>query len=123
MDSAFSLTQLQYDGLDRLIEVEGNSGIGNSIISYDSLGNIESYQSKGRDLSYQYDELSNRLTSVTGTGTDGKYSSIQYDGKGNITHNGGFALNYNAANQMTAAKGNQYLYDGSYSKQAPRTPN
>ncbi|MCG7539172.1 hypothetical protein EXT48_18900 [Pseudoalteromonas sp. CO348] len=108
----FSLTNLEYDGLDRLTGVTGRGSIGNSSISYDSLGNIESYSSKNRNLTYSYNVENNRLTSVTGEGTDGKYSRIQYDTRGNITHNGKYGLTFNVANQLQTAKGNTYFYDG-----------
>ncbi|MBE0368096.1 RHS repeat domain-containing protein [Pseudoalteromonas aurantia] len=108
----FSITNMTYDGVDRLKTVTGVAGIGNSAITYDTLGNIKTYKSKGRDLTYKYDTSLNRLTSVTGTGTDGKYAVIKYDARGHIKHNGKFDLNFNAANQLKSAKGNTYIYDG-----------
>nr|WP_289847903.1 RHS repeat-associated core domain-containing protein [Aliiglaciecola lipolytica] len=111
-NTSYSLTNLAYDGLDRVTGVTGGSSIGNSSISYDALGNIKNYTSKGRSLNYSYHSSNNRLTSVTGTGTNGKYGNIQYDDRGNIKHNGTFGLTFNAANQLSSAKGNSYLYDG-----------
>ncbi|MBE0368568.1 RHS repeat domain-containing protein [Pseudoalteromonas aurantia] len=108
----FSITNMTYDGVDRLKTVTGVAGIGNSAITYDTLGNIKTYSSKDRDLTYKYDTSLNRLTSVTGTGTDGKYADIKYDARGHIKHNGKFDLNFNAANQLKSAKGNTYFYDG-----------
>lgn len=63
-------------------------------------------------LGFSYDTSLNRLTSVTGTGTDGKYADIKYDAGCTIKHSGKFDLNFNAVNQLKSAKGNTYLYDG-----------
>ena len=109
-NSSYSLTNLTYDGLNRLKSTSGGSGIGSSTITYDGLGNITSYQSKGRSLSYTYDYTTNRLEKVVGV--NGRYGSISYDSRGNIKHNGAYSLSFNAANQLTTAKGNSYLYDG-----------
>ncbi|WP_242441785.1 RHS repeat-associated core domain-containing protein, partial [Pseudoalteromonas piscicida] len=103
---------LSYDGLHRLTSVEGGTAIGNSTIAYDALGNIESYTSKDRNLTYTYDRQTNRLSSVTGAGTNGKYANLAYDTRGNITNNGAYQLSFNLANQLTSAKNNTYLYDG-----------
>lgn len=43
VNSAYSLTDLTYDGLGRLKSTTGGSGIGSSSVSYDGLGNITSY--------------------------------------------------------------------------------
>ncbi|AIY67425.1 RHS repeat domain-containing protein [Pseudoalteromonas piratica] len=110
VNSDFSLTDLQYDRLDRLTNVYGNSGIGNSTIKYDGFGNITSYTSKDRSLEYTYNYTTNRLTKVTGVA--GKYSSFGYDIKGNITNNGQFGLTFNDANQVKSANGFTYKYDG-----------
>ena len=110
VQSTYSLTNLTYDGLDRLISTTGGADIGNSLMTYDAIGNIETYTSKGRNLSYTYDGTTNRLTSVAGI--SGKYGSIAYDSRGNVTNNGSFDLSYNLANQMKSANGNSYLYDG-----------
>ncbi|MCG7534775.1 RHS repeat-associated core domain-containing protein [Pseudoalteromonas sp. OOF1S-7] len=109
-DSRFSLEAIAYDGLDRLKQISGGTGIGDSIISYDSLGNIVSYASKDRDLRYSYEN--NRLTSVFGLGSEKGYQNIQYDSRGNINHNGRYELAFNHANQLESAQGNIYLYDG-----------
>ncbi|WP_158678279.1 RHS repeat-associated core domain-containing protein [Pseudoalteromonas sp. T1lg23B] len=111
-DSGFSLTSLNYDDLDRLTSVSGGASIGNSAIRYDGLGNIESYQSKDRNLTYSYDRTKNRLLNVQGQGTGGKYGSIAYDNRGNVMNNGAYSLQFNLANQLVSAKGNSFLYDG-----------
>ncbi|OCQ18327.1 hypothetical protein A7985_24265 [Pseudoalteromonas luteoviolacea] len=110
--SGYSLNTLTYDELNRLTGVYGGTDVGNSVLTYDALGNIETYTALGRKLTYQYDRASNRLRSVTGAGLDNKYGSIGYDARGNIIHNGAFTLDYNLAEQMVSAKGNTYLYDG-----------
>ncbi|CAM4198365.1 RHS repeat domain-containing protein [Pseudoalteromonas ostreae] len=109
-NSAYSLTDLQYDGLDRLTSTTGGSGIGSSSLRYDGFGNITYYKNKGKTLNYTYDYAKNRLSKVTGV--SGRYGSIRYDGRGNIEYNGVYSLDFNAANQLTTAKGNSYLYDG-----------
>ncbi|MCG7542542.1 RHS repeat-associated core domain-containing protein [Pseudoalteromonas sp. OF7H-1] len=108
----YSLTSLVYDDLHRLTSVTGGTAIGNSSIKYDALGNIESYTSKDRNLTYTYNRTTNRLSSVKGAGTNGKYANLGYDTRGNIINNGAYQLNFNLANQLTSAKNNTYLYDG-----------
>jgi RHS repeat-associated protein len=108
--SAFSLTNLTYDGLDRLKTTTGGTGIGDSSINYDGLGNITSYTSKDQSLDYNYNTTANRLTSVTGL-TD-KYASFAYDDRGNIYGNGSKTFTYNRANQLITSSTNSYVYDG-----------
>jgi RHS repeat-associated protein len=119
LDSNYSLTDLSYDGLDRLISTTGSiAGIGSSSISYDSLGNISSYSNDNvfepHDLTYTYSTTKNRLTRLTGTGSSGYQfnRSDSYDTRGNITHNGKRNFSYNRANQMVSSLSNSYLYDG-----------
>ncbi len=109
-NSAYSLTNLQYDDLDRLTSTTGAAGIGSSEMHYDGLGNITYYKNKNKTLNYTYDYAKNRLSKVTGV--SGRYGSIGYDTRGNITNNGAYSLDFNVANQLTTAKGNSYLYDG-----------
>ncbi|MBC3766713.1 RHS repeat-associated core domain-containing protein [Neptunicella marina] len=110
VNNAYSLTNLTYDGLDRLKTTTGNSGIGSSSLTYDGLGNILTYNSKGQSLGYNYNTADNRLTSVTGI--SGKYSSFTYDDRGNIYGNGSKTFTYNRANQLVSSGSYTYLYDG-----------
>lgn len=110
LDAGYSISEMKYDGVDRLTSVTGASKIGNSDIDYDVFGNITTYSSKDRNLVYTYNANNNRLTSVTGI--SGKYKSIDYDSRGNITNNGKYSLSFNDANQVITANGNSYLYDG-----------
>jgi RHS repeat-associated protein len=109
---AYSLDTLQYDGLDRLSSTDGGSGIGDSDITYDVLGNIKTYKSKNRDLVYTYDGR-NRLDRVYTPG-GATLRDMSYDARGNVTNNSKLSFSYNYANQMTRAKGSSYsyLYDG-----------
>ncbi|WP_194866990.1 RHS repeat domain-containing protein [Pseudoalteromonas sp. PPB1] len=112
-NSAFSLTDLKYDGLDRLVSTTGGSGIGNSAIRYDGLGNIRHYTSKNSELVYHYSNGSNMLDSVSGTGSDSKsYPYFHYDSRGNVTNNSHRSFIYNRANQLVSSGNNSYLYDG-----------
>lgn len=112
VDSSFSLTNLTYDSLDRLRTLTGGSGIGSSAISYDGFGNITTYNSKGRNLNYNYNTTTNKLTSVSGY--TGKYGSIGYDARGNINSNGADSFVFNRSNQMTSVNNGEtlYTYDG-----------
>ncbi|TQV65648.1 hypothetical protein FKG94_28395, partial [Exilibacterium tricleocarpae] len=112
-DSAFSLSNLSYDGLDRLTSTTGGSGIGSSAISYDPLGNIQTYSSKGANLTYTYDTAKNRLTGVLGTGSQARsYAYFSYDDRGNVTHNSHRPFSFNHANQLVDSGTNTYRYDG-----------
>ncbi|MGV2873214.1 RHS repeat-associated core domain-containing protein [Colwellia sp. E150_009] len=130
----YSLCDLTYDGLDRLVSTSGGtysgskctngaSGIGSSNITYDGLGNIRTYKNtslfKPSDLTYDY-AASNRLKDVKVTGTTELVRNFSttssYDARGNVKSNGNSeginTFNYNLANQMTNAGGNSYVYDG-----------
>jgi RHS repeat-associated protein len=110
---SYTLSNLAYDGQDRLTGTTGESGIGSSSITYDSLGNITSYSSKNSVLDYTYSYTTNRLLSVSGTGSRSKnYSSFIYDTRGNITNNSHNGLKFNRANQLYKSGTNTYLYDG-----------
>src|SRR5690606_29466520 len=112
---SLSLNKMHYDALNRLKDAEGGSDIGNSSLTYDYLDNIKTYRSKGRNLSYQYNEHSNMLSSVTDTLGNGNYS-FTYDNRGNVKTNGRTSVtnsfNYDLNNQITSAGGNSYIYDG-----------
>ncbi|MGV2874025.1 RHS repeat domain-containing protein [Colwellia sp. E150_009] len=118
INSAYSLTDLTYDGLDRLTSTTGGSAIGSSAISYDAVGNITAYSntssSKASALTYAYNLTSNRLTNVTGNGSAGYdfNQASSYDTRGNVTNNGMRTFDYNLANQMTNSGTNSYVYDG-----------
>jgi|GEM_PF-2256210 len=110
--SEFSLNNLVYDDLDRLISTSGGSAIGNSSISYDGLGNITAYDTLGSSLVYHYD-ATNKLDSVTGT----KPYEFLYDSRGNVRDNGARGFTFNRANQLTKSISNDvvtnsYIYDG-----------
>ncbi len=112
-NSAFSLTNLTYDSLDRLTGTTGNSGIGSSSMSYDGLGNITSYVSSGRSLTYDYDTANNKLTAVVDSvGDKNRNFTNGYDSRGNVINNGTRMFNYNLANQMVTSENNNYIYDG-----------
>lgn len=110
VNSNFSLYDLGYDGLNRLTSTVGGKAIGSSSISYDGLGNIYRKKSISHDLKYHYDYSLNRLKSVSGI--SGKYNTIKYDAKGNITDNGSFSLSFDNSNQLKIANGQTYSYDG-----------
>ena len=100
----YSLTNLVYDGLDRLTSTAGNNaGSGSSTISYDGLGNIRTYSNSSEvdaygfehmSLSYTYDETgdspSYKLLKVeNGTGDSASLvrdfsADDSYDSRGNV---------------------------------------
>ncbi len=113
INSAYSLTALTYDGLDRLTSTTGGSDIGSSALTYDSLGNITQYINKGASLDYTYNTTSNLLTAVSDSvGSVSRDFNNGYDARGNVTNNGKRGFNYNLANQMVQSGSNTYVYDG-----------
>lgn len=112
IDASYSVTNLTYDGLGRLSATTGNSGIGNSQMKYDGLGNITYYKNKKHTLDYSYN-ANNRLQSVASSGAISKpYSSFSYDDRGNVINNSHNSFEYNRANQMVVSGNDQYAYDG-----------
>ncbi|TVP09294.1 hypothetical protein AYI87_20135 [Shewanella sp. KCT] len=105
LDRNNDVDNLTYDGLNRLKSADGKWGAGS--YSYDGLGNILNRTFNNSTIGYKYNSL-NRLNNLTGA-----YAyRYQYDARGNITHNGRYSLTYNLGQQMTSAKGVNYLYDG-----------
>ena len=112
-DSGYNLTSITYDGLDRLKTTTGGAKAGSTSVNYDALGNITSLNTLNRTLSYAIDNNLNRISSVSSSGSNAKaYGYFNYDTRGNITHNSHFSMSYNLANQMTAANGLSFTYDG-----------
>ena len=119
---AFSLSNLNYDGLDRLTGITSRWGKSNSqsgTISYDGFGNILTYKVGDTNLTYNYSN--NRLTTVKNSTGQNAYS-FNYDSRGNVTNNDLRSFNFNRAGQLNcsglstqaacAAGTNRYLYDG-----------
>ena len=115
IDSAYSITNMTYDGLERLTGAKGYWGDVN--ISYDVLGNITQYnfdnsaQAKSSlpssSLSYNYD-ANNRLKNLTGFQT----RAFQYDNRGNVTNNGRNNFKFNLAQRLESSDFSAYVYDG-----------
>ncbi|AIF99993.1 RHS repeat domain-containing protein [Alteromonas australica] len=99
--------RLTYDGLDRLDNIRNgnNSLIGD--LNYDSLGNIEKFDSIAGTINYTYD-ANERLYSTSGM----RAYTFTYDDRGNVEDNGFDSFTYNLANEMRSASGNSYVYDG-----------
>lgn len=105
VNSSNNLNNLSYDGVDRLKSADGKWGAGR--YDYDGLGNVLNRSLNNSTIHYHYNAL-NRLNNLTGAYAYG----YQYDARGNVTHNGRYSLDYNLGQQMTAAKGIGYEYDG-----------
>lgn len=110
---AYDVTNLTYDGLDRLKTANGHWGAGS--YHYDALGNITSRTLNNSTLGYVYDN-NNRLSHLTGSHA----YRYQYNPQGNMTHNGRYSLTFNRANQLISAKGLSYVYDG-YNRRVRQT--
>ncbi|MEI8603206.1 sugar-binding protein [Shewanella sp. PP-Sp27a-2] len=105
VDRNNDVDNLTYDGVDRLKSADGKWGSGR--YNYDGLGNVLSRSLNNSTITYKYNAL-NRLNNLTGAYAYG----YQYDARGNVTNNGRYSLAYNLGQQMTAAKGISYVYDG-----------
>ncbi|WP_446446730.1 RHS repeat domain-containing protein, partial [Shewanella sp. 1180_01] len=105
VDRNNDVDNLVYDGVDRLMSADGKWGTGR--YNYDGLGNVLSRSMNNSTINYNYNAL-NRLNNLTGAYAYG----YQYDARGNTTNNGRYSLAYNLGQQMTAAKGISYVYDG-----------
>lgn len=113
VSSAYSINNLSYDSLDRLTFAQGNSGIGNSTISYDPLGNIRSYSNKKNALTYTYNETNYRVSKVVDSkNSNNNYQTFGYDKRGNIYNNGKRTFTFNALNQIVSSNTFGYKYDG-----------
>ena len=74
-EAAYSLSNLGYDKLNRLVSTTGGASIGSSAISYDGLGNIRSYTNTNAANGHSFTEYkytsNNRLEAIVGsTGYD-----------------------------------------------------
>lgn len=99
-------TNFGYDGLNRLLKVDGPWGA--SRFTYDALDNLRTKQYGGLTQSYIYN-ADNRLVSISGDRT----YTLGYDAQGNITQRNGDTFTFDQANRMTSATGGgSYVYDG-----------
>ncbi|WP_339674179.1 fibronectin type III domain-containing protein [Dasania marina] len=105
--------ELTYDDLDRLNSATGFWGVGN--VDFDMVGNITRKAMGSELLTYNYNETSNRLETVTGN----KFYSFIYDNQGNVMDNGSKSFIYNQANQLTNSGPISYTYDG-YSRRVKK---
>ncbi len=111
VNSAYSITGMTYDGLERLTAANGYWG--DVDIDYDTLGNIQHYNFTNSSnlpsstLAYAYNDK-NQLKSVSGS----KNQTFEYDSRGNVTNNGKDAFDFNKAQQIMSAGGSTYVYDG-----------
>lgn len=114
VNSSYSINNIIYDYLDRVTDIYGNSGIGNSIIKYDPLGNIRSNSNKKHSLSYTYDPSNYRVSKVVDSkNANNNYNSFGYDIRGNIYSNGKRTFTFNALNQIVSTSNYGYKYDAS----------
>ena len=101
---SYSLSNIIYDGQNRLKEVTGKWGT--SSFNYDQVGNLLTKKDGSTSISYSYD-TNNILKSVSGSHN----YSFTYDSRGNITNNGRLSLVYDDANQVMKAGSSEYQYD------------
>lgn len=104
VDPAKSKT-MQYDGLDRLLEVTENGA--KTTFTYDVIGNLKSKTSPQQSMTYFYDENTNLLQSIAGSSYQ-----FSYDPRGNVIHNGKRSFTFNLANHLKSSGDIQYFYDG-----------
>ncbi len=105
VDRSYDISNIHYDGVDRLISANGKWGTGS--FSYDGMGNLLRRSYNNSTIGFQYNSR-NLLNNLTGA-----YAyKYQYDARGNVINNGRYALSYNLAQQMTSAKSISYVYDG-----------
>ncbi len=103
MQSSFSVTNLGYDGLNRLVRGDGNWGTGS--FTYDNRNNLTRMQTGSSTLNYNYS--SNLLQSVTGTSS----RNYQYDSRGNVTNDGTKSYVYDSGNRLKTSAGFGFGYD------------
>jgi YD repeat-containing protein len=111
--SAYSLSAINYDQLDRLTNIGTTAGCQ---FCYDGRGNITSRSwGVNSPITYNYDTAANRLGSLSG----GAAASYAYDVWGNTTTDGTFRYDYDDASTLrrVVQAGNNtliatYTYDG-----------
>lgn len=105
-NASYSISNIQYDGLERLLSATSPSMGGTIQYTYDDLGNIQSKSLGTTNWNYRYNSSNNLLTRI-----DGSNYQFAYDNRGNVTSNGRRAFSYNLANQMVNSQGKQFNYD------------
>lgn len=95
-----------YDGNMRLTDASGAYGAMN--YGYDPVGNRELHSTTASPLSENFIEsyvispVSNRLQSISATGSGGQSASFIYDDVGNITNDGQYGYDYDARGRLAA---------------------
>lgn len=116
-----SLTNLQYDGMNRLVRADGAWGIAQ--YSYNPYGGIDKKHVGGENLELDYDHANRKrlksysvLTTSDSSGTDmalGDYP-IAYDKNGNITDNGRVDSIFDHRNRMIKTVHPSFTHDYTY---------
>ncbi len=97
---------LDYDGLSRLIDADGQYG--NKVFSYDDVGNRTNVTSGAQSDTYNYVPNTHRLDQITGSNT----AQYSYDNNGNITNHPESNFTYGAHNRISSADTSTYTYNG-----------
>ena len=119
----YSLNGLDYDGLSRLTEANGEWSAGLSSAAsyeYNALGDITNKMINGVEHTYNYHPSLGRLTYVSTSASSFGTRLFSYDLRGNVTGNSVDQFSYNQINQMVEVKvvaedgatGTKYVYDG-----------
>lgn len=103
----YSLSSLEYDGLNRLTD----GFIGDDIIDirYNPNNDITYKKVGNQSLTYAYNDTTHLLAGISGS----QNRSFAHDKRGNVISNGLRSFTFNEANQMTGSGDNMiFIYDG-----------
>ncbi len=105
---------MQYDGLNRLVQVHDApmlGGNGSASFSYNALDNLlTGWTRDAGAVSYTYD-TNNRLTNMR-NGAGATVVGLGYDAQGNVDNRNGSALDFDYGNRLRAHGSTSYVYDG-----------
>ncbi len=111
----YSLSGMEYDGLNRLTDVNGKWGVGQ--FEYHDNGDIKKMKLGAETLTYDYNHNYGDQTGLlyTVNSTSGlKNYQFDYDTNGNVIDNSRFGFVYDDASRMTHADVNGRIYDFVY---------
>jgi len=101
-----SVSNITYDGMDRIRSATSSSFGGTLSYTYDDLSNLRTRKLGNSTWTYRYNGSTNQLTRVDGTNRQ-----FTYDNRANVTNNGQRIFSYNIANRLSSSSDKQYVYD------------
>ena len=107
-----ALTNVMYDGLNRLVRADADEIWGIGQYAYDPIGNIRTMHVGGNNRSFYYDQT-NKLQSVVSTQALVSYN-MDYDANGNVISTGASEYDFDQLNRLLRSDDGTAILENTY---------